>query len=211
MLHAAADVPRTHLPLNGHPIDIVVAGGWRLPVSCSSDITAPDVQLAPLSAGAALPCGAEQVAATLEWRSCAGLVRRSGVLVADGDAFVLTQAGQVEVVQRRRYARVRSRLRVVVAGTNTDGDLPTRTVDLSIGGMLIEQAGALQLGERVRFTLGLPDQGDVVSTGVVARVLPFGYRAIAFDGLRPGDEQRVSRYVFAQEREGRSVAAYAGP
>lgn len=208
MSTATVAAARTHVPLDGHPVDLVIDGGWRLPVGPESDVFADAAVLTPLCGGAALPLGAEQMPATLEWRSCAGLVRRRGTLVPGEDGrLVLVAAGEPEVVQRRRFARVDCRLRTVVEGARSSGDVLTRTVDLSIGGMLIENAEDLELGERVRFTLGMPGQADIVSTGVVARVLPFGYRAISFDGLRPGDETRVARFVFAQQREDRAGSA----
>lgn len=208
MRTAAADSTRSSLPLAGEPIEVVIAGGWRLPVSCAPATHLEEVVMIPVAGEAALPGGADRVPAVLEWRSPAGLVRRSGLLTREGDALVLIEASEPDIAQRRNFARVRCQLKVVVESLRTGEDVLARTVDLSIGGMLVEQAGGLDVGDPVRFKLGLPET-DLQHTGKVVRAMAFGYRAIQFDRLRLGDEQRLSRYVFAQEREGRAVAAYA--
>jgi c-di-GMP-binding flagellar brake protein YcgR len=87
-------------------------------------------------------------------------------------------------------------------------ELITRTVDLSVGGMLVEQAALLQVDERVRFVIVLPDLGELRGEGDVVRATPFGHRAVRFDPMSRSDEQRLARYVMAQEREGRSAASY---
>jgi c-di-GMP-binding flagellar brake protein YcgR len=105
---------------------------------------------------------------------------------------------------------VRCAVRVAVVGADGGEELITRTVDLSIGGMLVEHAALLQLEERVRFNILLPGHGELQGEGQIVRATPFGHRAVQFDELPRGDEQRLARYVMAQEREGRSAAAYAG-
>jgi hypothetical protein len=202
---ATADTARSAIPLAGNPVEVVIAGGWRLRVSCAPATHLDEVVMIPVSGEAALPGGADRVPAVLEWKSAMGLVRRSGLLTREGDALVLVEASDPDISQRRSFARVRCELKVVLESLRTGEDTLARTVDLSIGGMLVQHAGGLDLNEPVRFTLGLPDL-DLRHTGKVVRSMPFGYRAIQFDRLRLGDEQRLSRYVFAQEREGRAVA-----
>lgn len=196
-------------PCHGAPIDLVIAGGWRLSVRTSSDDpSAGDVRLVPVGGPAVIPGEGDTIAATLEWRSPRGLVRRQGVLRADPRGFVLADAHEAVVMQRRNFARVRCAVRVNVHGAAPEADLITRTVDLSVGGMLIEQAAMLSIGERVAFTLSLPDDASVHGEGSIVRATQFGHRAIQFDTFPRVDEQRVARFVFAQEREGRSTAAY---
>lgn len=201
----ARDAPRA-----GHPVDLVIEGGWRLPVKpLAQDPSHGDVRLEPFMGEAAMPGGAGEVHATLEWRSARGLVRRQGVLRLGRDGgFILSDAREAVVMQRRNFARVRSTVRVAVAGEERDGELITRTVDLSVGGMLVEQAALLEVDERVAFVLTLADDEVVHGEGVVVRATPFGHRAVRFDPFPRLDEQRVARFVFAQEREGRSAAAY---
>lgn len=196
-------------PCQGAPIDLVIAGGWRLTVRTHSDDPSQgDVRLLPVGGPAVIPGDGDTIDATLEWRSPRGLVRRQGVLRADVRGFVLADAHEAVVMQRRNFARVRCAVRVKVHGTEADQDLITRTVDLSVGGMLVEQAALLSVGERVGFTLNLPDDEVVKGEGTIVRATQFGHRAIQFDPFPRADEQKVARFVFAQEREGRSAAAY---
>lgn len=207
----ALDAPEKNAtePCSGSPIDLVVAGGWRLSVRTQSDDPSRgDVRLVPVSGPAIIPGEGDVIAATLEWRSPRGLVRRQGDLRADPRGFVLTDAHEAIVMQRRNFARVRCAVRVNVQAGLPDSELITRTVDLSVGGMLIEQAALLSVGERVAFSLNLPDDAVIHGEGSVVRATQFGHRAIQFDPFPRADEQTVARFVFAQEREGRSSAAY---
>jgi hypothetical protein len=204
-----SDPTKAPAPLGGHPIDLVVAGGWRLPVRVEGATDPGDVALEALAGDAAMPGGVSSCRAALEWRSARGLVRRTGELrVVDG-RLVLTGADEAVIVQRRNFARVRCAVRVAVISERVGKELVTRTVDLSVGGMLVEHATLLGLEERVRFSILLPEHGDLEGEGDIVRATPFGHRAVQFDPLPRGDEQRLARYVMAQEREGRSAAAYA--
>lgn len=196
-------------PCQGSPIDLVIEGGWRQSVRTHSDDPSQgDVRLLPVGGPAVIPGEGETIKATLEWRSPRGLVRRQGVLRADQRGFVLADAHEAVVMQRRNFARVRCAVRVNVHGADPAADLITRTVDLSVGGMLVEQAAMLSIDERVAFTLNLPGDAVVHGEGSVVRATQFGHRAIEFDPFPRADEQAVARFVFAQEREGRSAAAY---
>lgn len=202
------DPSHTPQPLRGHAIDLVVAGGWRLPVRVGVAITAGELELEPLSEGAGMPGGVTHCPAALEWRSARGLVRREGELTLRGDRLVLAAADEAVIMQRRNFARVRCAVRVAVMGTHAGDELITRTVDLSVGGMLVEHAALLSIEERVRFSILLPDLGELQGGGEIVRATPFGHRAVQFDPMPRSDEQRLARYVMAQEREGRSAAAY---
>jgi hypothetical protein len=202
--------PLSTEPRAGDLVDLVLSGGWRLPVRLTSDRAADgDVELVPVAGSPAMPADVESLEATLEWRSPRGLVRRHGTLSVGGSGFRLQAAREAVVMQRRNFARVRCSVRVAVEGDGVEGELLTRTVDLSVGGMLIEHAARLEVDERVRFTLSLDDDTVVRGEGTVVRATPFGHRAIQFDEFPRRDEQIVARFVFAQEREGRSAAAYA--
>ncbi|WP_354701782.1 hypothetical protein DSM112329_02115 [Paraconexibacter sp. AEG42_29] len=196
-------------PLSGHPIDLVVAGGWRLPVRVPAATLPGDVMLRPLNDEAVMPGGVTSCPAALEWRSARGLVRRTGELQVRSGRLVLVQADEAVIMQRRNFARVRCAVRVAVVSEVAGEELITRTVDLSVGGMLVEHAALLDLQERVRFSILLPDHGELQGEGEIVRATPFGHRAVQFDPMPRGDEQRLARYVMAQEREGRSAAAYA--
>jgi hypothetical protein len=196
-------------PVPGEPFDVVIEGGWRLPVRGASSPTAPErVVLHPIGGAAVMPGGVAACAATLEWRSARGLVRRSGRLALEGGDLVLVDAAEAVVMQRREFARVRCAVTVNVVGGEASAELITQTVDLSIGGMLVEHAVLLEVGERVQFSLALPDDVALSGEGAVVRATPFGHRAVRFDDLPHADERRLTRFVFAQEREGRSAATY---
>ncbi|MCW3014654.1 MAG: hypothetical protein JWO02_1746 [Solirubrobacterales bacterium] len=202
------DAARAPEPLTGHPVDLVVAGGWRLPVRVHGAHASGSVTIESLTGAVVMPGGVAACQAALEWRSARGLVRRAGELRVTRDRMMLTGADEAVIMQRRNFARVRCAVRVAVAGVDGVDELITRTVDLSIGGMLVEHAALLPLQARVRFNILLPDHGELPGEGQVVRATPFGHRAIEFDELPRGDEQRLARYVMAQEREGRSTAAY---
>ncbi|UTI63214.1 PilZ domain-containing protein [Paraconexibacter antarcticus] len=203
------DPSQAPLPLRGHAIDLVVAGGWRLPVRVGEATVAGDVELEPLAHGAGMPGGVLRCPAALEWRSARGLVRREGELTLRDGRLVLVAADEAVIMQRRNFARVRCAVRVAVVGMGAGEELITRTVDLSVGGMLVEHAALLTIEERVRFSILLPDHGELQGEGEIVRATPFGHRAVQFDPMPRSDEQRLARYVMAQEREGRSSAAYA--
>lgn len=186
-----------------------MSGGWRLPVQFVTPAVAGDLVLRPLDDRAAMPGGVVACDAQLEWRSALGLVRRPGVLRAHASGFVFGGQGGAVIVQRRNHVRVRCGVRTAVSAVHRDEDVAATTVDLSVGGMLIEQAAALRIGEEVRFTIALGAQEDLTGTGAVVRATPFGHRAIGFDRLSQSDEARLTRFVFARERESRSAAAYA--
>jgi hypothetical protein len=203
-----SDPTKAPAPLGGHPIDLVVAGGWRLPVRVHGATESGDVAVDALAGDAVMPGGVASCRAALEWRSIRGLVRRTGDLQVVDGRLVLTGADEAVIVQRRNFARVRCAVRVAVMTEQLGKELVTRTVDLSVGGMLVEHATLLSLEERVRFSILLPEHGDLEGEGDIVRATPFGHRAVQFDPLPRGDEQRLARYVMAQEREGRSTAAY---
>jgi hypothetical protein len=197
---------RVFEPLPGHPLDVVLDGGWRLAVRSAATGTAQDeLELVPVAGPAVLPGGMERCAAALEWRSARGLVRRAGELSVRDGRLVLTGLVEAVVMQRRDFARVRCAVRVAVLGAGAPAELGCRTVDLSAGGMLVEDAALLQLGDRVRWTVTIPGEGELEGTGAVVRATPFGHRAVRFAALPDHDDRRLARFVFAQEREGRGT------
>jgi hypothetical protein len=199
---------RAYEPLPGQTLDVVLDGGWRLPVRSAGAGTAEDeLELVPPGGEAVLPGGAERCRAALEWRSTRGLVRREGELSVRDGLLVLSGPAEAVVMQRRDFARVRCAVRVAVLGPDAPAEIATRTVDLSAGGMLVEDATLLQLGDRVRWAIGIPADGELEGTGEVVRATPFGHRAVRFDGLSDRDDRRLASFVFAQEREGRGAGA----
>jgi hypothetical protein len=75
--------------------------------------------------------------------------------------------------------------------------------------MLVEDAALLRVGDRVRWAVTIPGDGELEGTGKVVRATPFGHRAVRFDALCDRDDRRLASFVFAQEREGRGGGARA--
>jgi hypothetical protein len=201
---------RAYEPLPGQALDVVLDGGWRLAVRSTGTGTAADeLDLAPVVGDAVLPGGAERCTAALEWRSPRGLVRRDGELTVRDGRLVLRGPAEAVVMQRRDFARVRCAVRVAVVGPEAPAEIGTRTVDLSAGGMLVEDAALLRVGDRVRWAVTIPGDGELEGTGKVVRATPFGHRAVRFDALCDRDDRRLASFVFAQEREGRGGGARA--
>lgn len=167
-------------------VDVVLAGGWRLTARATDPARGEEVRLKPTGADTLMPCGVAATPAALEWRTTDGLVRREGALHHDGDSLVLAVAKDAVVMQRRQYTRVSVAVEVEVAGGG--GQVVTRTVDLSEGGMLLERAGDLSVDDRIEVAISLPAQAPVTATAVVRRATPFGHRAlelVAVDGDGP--------------------------
>jgi hypothetical protein len=175
-------------------LDVILDGGWRLAVRAQDPLHAEEVRLEPLSGVPLMPGGAPTCAATLEWRSEEGLVRREGTLSRDGDALVLVVDRGGLVMGRRAYERVR--VAVAVHVLDDDGtDARIHTVDLSLGGMLLDQAYDLEIGERLEFALQLPRGAKILGRGRVVRGTEFGHRAVEFDAIEPDHKQRLREFL----------------
>lgn len=177
-------------------VDVVLAGGWRLAARAVDPEHAVEVRLHPFHGEPLMPCGVAATPATLEWRSEHGLVRREGALHHDGESLVLAVAREAVVMQRRQYTRIHVAVAVDVVGA---GDpVMTKTVDLSVGGMLIERADGLKVDDRVELTLHLPGRHPVSGCGVVRRATEFGH--VAFEFVQLDDGGRDELVAFLAER-----------
>jgi c-di-GMP-binding flagellar brake protein YcgR len=81
-----------------------------------------------------------------------------------------------------------------------DRRLMTRTVDLSVGGMLISPADTLAIEDDVRFALDLGEL-TISGSGTVGRGDSAGLRAVAFSDLQGRAERALSRFVARRQRE----------
>src|SRR4051795_12448326 len=125
----------------GQLIDVSLSGGWRRTVRVLA--TGDDyVDLQPLDGPATLPAGIDAWEAVIEWRADRGLARTSGVLVEAAGALRMQTAEDTEVMQRRRFVRVRCAVTVTLAGPAAQPIL-TQTLDLSVGGMLLARGDEL--------------------------------------------------------------------
>ena len=76
------------------------------------------------------------------------------------------------------------------------------TVDLSIGGALVQGIEAGLPGDRLRGRLTLPSLGEPVRAQLrVIRVTADGHRAVRVDSIHERDRDRVSRYIAERQRE----------
>jgi c-di-GMP-binding flagellar brake protein YcgR len=101
-------------------------------------------------------------------------------------------------VQRRQFVRVPCELSTAVIAP--DKRLTTRTLDVSVGGMLVAPADTLALDDTVRFALDL-GAITIAGDGRVVRGTSEGARGILFADLQGRAERQLSRYVAQRQRE----------
>lgn len=180
------------------PVDIVIDGGWRL-TACVTSVDDDHVELGPVEAPLALPGALRWCNATITWRTRTGAAYRHGVLVEAADGHLLLHPhGDPLRIQRRQFVRVPAELAAAVIGGHQR--LVTRTLDVSVGGMLVASAEELELAQRVRFALDLGSL-TVSGTGTVVRGTGEGARGLRFEDLQGRAERALSRYIAQRQRE----------
>jgi hypothetical protein len=192
-------VPVELLLQREQPVDLVLDGGWQLTARVAA-IATDHVEIASADGELRLPGGLPACQATMSWRTRTGKAERRGVLTETGvGGLRLRPAGEPMRVQRREFVRVPAELSAAIIGDG--GRLTARTLDLSIGGMLLAApADALALHDVVRFALDLGDV-SIRGDGVVVRGTADGTRAIHFNELQGRVERAISRYVARRQRE----------
>jgi len=181
------------------PVDVTLDGGWHLAAQVTS-VARDHVELGPLDAPLALPEQLRWCGATIAWKTRIGAAQRRGILVrADAPGRLrLHPVGDPMKVQRRRFVRVPAELSTAVIAP--DKRLTTRTLDVSVGGMLVAPADTLVLDETVRFALDL-GAITVAGNGRVVRGTSEGARGILFCDLQGRAERQLSHYIAQRERE----------
>jgi hypothetical protein len=181
------------------PVDITLDGGWHLTAQVTS-VGRDHVDLGPLDAPLALPQQLRWCGATIAWRTRIGAVHRHGILVTGGEPghLRLHPVGDPMKVQRRRFVRVPAELSTAVIAP--DKRLTTRTLDVSVGGMLVAPADTLALEDTVRFALDL-GAITISGDGRVVRGTSEGARGILFCDLQGRAERQLSHYVAQRQRE----------
>jgi len=109
-----------------------------------------------------------------------------------------------EPQQRREHARIPAvRPVVLVSDELHHARLRGRTVDLSAGGALVGGVPELRPGDRLRAEIDLTDQAplQVQVPAIVVREAGPGLRALDWGPLRPGDRDRIARWVRRREIE----------
>jgi hypothetical protein len=180
------------------PVDVVLDGGWRLTARVAS-VADEHVDLGPLDGPLKLPGELRWCMATMSWRTRLGAAQRRGVLVGGPDSTLRLQSlGDPLRIQRRRFVRVPADLSAALIAQ--DRRLLTRTLDVSVGGMLVSPADTLAIDEPVRFAL---DLGPLTISGdaEIVRGTPEGARGVRFGPLQGAAERALSRYVATRQRE----------
>ena len=138
--------------------------------------------------------------------ACAhGIVRLRGEATLEDDDLVRFRVCELlEVLQRRRFFRVRTPQRVEVA--SSAGVRDAYSVDISAGGMLLTGPDTLALGEELLFRLflGADQATPVEGQARVVRASADGRRAIAFEQIPRHEEERLIRFLFDRQRAERA-------
>jgi hypothetical protein len=181
------------------PVDITLDGGWHITARVAA-VGMEYVDLGPVDEALQLPAQLRWCGATIAWKTRIGAAHRRGILVsAPGDGILrLHPVGDPMKVQRRRFVRVPAELSTAVIGA--DKRLTTRTLDVSVGGMLVAPAETLILDDVVRFALDL-GAITVAGDGRVVRGTSDGARGILFCDLHGRAERQLSHYVAQRQRE----------
>lgn len=187
--------------------DVVLDGGWRRHVHVAD--SGDPILLRPIDGSLTLPGTLTWCPAALEWRVGHRAARLEGILTGTAAGFALTPAGEAHTIQRRRFVRVSAEvpaaLVAVDPGQGAERRVVARTLNVSLGGMLLAGAPDLRVDEPLHFALELGGQ-TVAGTGRVVRGAPDGTRGVAFEGLHGRAERTLARYVTERQR---SLAAMA--
>jgi len=107
----------------------------------------------------------------------------------------------VEVLQEREYVRINAARPVLVYRVGDQMEVPSYTVDVSGGGLLLAGPDSLKPGDEVHFRLTLqPGTPPVAGKGRVVRIDPQGRRAVAFEQITELDRRRLVRFIFECQR-----------
>jgi PilZ domain len=136
-----------------------------------------------------------------EARCARGLVRLRGTAERlESGVIRFRLVGLPEVLQRRRFVRVRAPQRVRLESGFGDR-LDTWSVNLSGGGMLVTGADQLEMGARFRFEVELqPERPSIVGWGRVVRADESGNRAIEFEEISRDERERLIHFLFDRQR-----------
>ena len=143
----------------------------------------------------------------VECTSARGIQRFGGRVVLKGraDVFDIEVGGDMERIQRREWARVGTvipiRVELVGEPDVAIGDGQTQTLNLSGGGVLINDPWRLPLGVDARVEITIePSQPPVRALARVVRDAGPERRGLRFDDIEPQDSERLMRYVRERER-----------
>jgi len=181
----------------GQRVHVQVDGGWHLTARVAA--LRPDViDLTPDRTPVTLPGPGRWRVATITWATRLGAARRHGVLVVgeSGADLRLHAHRPAQALQRRDFVRVPAVLPAAIVAP--DQRLVARTLDVSVGGMLLD-TDALTTTADVRFALDLGSL-TVSGTGSVVRI-DAGVAAVRFAAVQGRVELALARFIAARQRE----------
>jgi len=185
----------TAYPEPGVVADVVLDGGWRRHVHVLGGHT--PVLVRAVDGAARLPGTLLWCPGTLEWRIGHRAARLDAVVTMVPEGFALTPIGDPHTLQRRRFVRVAAA--VPTALVAEDRHLVAKTVNLSLGGMLLADAPGLRVEDPLQFALDLGGE-TVAGTGTVVRGAPDGSRGVRFEPLEGRAERALARFVTERQR-----------
>ena len=146
--------------------------------------------------------------AVVEYTTPLGVYRLSGEIAGAGEdpeIVRLRRDGHDDVVQRRDFVRVDAvvPLQVSLPG----GAARTTTLNVSGGGLLVQDPVGLEPGTRVDLNLDLAHGSPPVrATARVIREVAPGTTALEIVGIANEDRERLVRYVTERERMALRIA-----
>jgi len=187
------------LPVSPEPVRLIATSGLTLPGRIFRR------RANSLTIAIVVPCSLSQSeldGLIVEYANPCGRVRFTGDMstTAGQDCVRLNVDNPqlVSVVQQRAYVRVTVQLPVSI---ETDGgSLPTMTVDVSGGGMLLADHGRLIRGETVPFELELPGARPIAGTARTVRFDAEARPALEFVSIPMADRWRLVRFTLDLQR-----------
>jgi hypothetical protein len=142
--------------------------------------------------------------AAIEVTSGRGIQRYVGTLEPDPNRSELLRvvlSGEAERIQRREWARVDAVVPVRVRGVDEPIEGATTTLNVSGGGILVNDPWNMVLGIDVRIELEVePGAAPIRALGRVVRDGGTSRKGIRIDDMSREDEERLVRFVRERER-----------
>ena len=191
------------LPQRGDAVALSSVDGEQLParvVALDGEelLIAILVPTAPLSAR-------ELESMVLLFNNPHGRIRLSGDFSVDdpqtGDLVRLRHPRSIEVRQEREYVRIKAARPLLVYRVGDQMEVPSYTVDVSGGGLLLAGPDNLKRGDEIQFTLTIrPGEPPVTGRGRVVRKDVQGRGAVEFEQISELDRRRLVRFIFDCQR-----------
>jgi hypothetical protein len=136
----------------------------------------------------------------LEWGRLGGRFRLAGRFTqADTgtpEVLSMSEIHLLETCQERAHERVRVSRPVCLFAGGHPKPMCGYTVDISGGGMLVERADILRIGDQVRFEILLtPVDPPVTGTARVVRIDPVGRRGMVYEVIEESEWDRIDHFV----------------